>query len=120
MIVVSVVVSIAGVFIGIAGAKFGTFGTICTLSIGGIWASKSYTITTEKDVIDKSVGGVLYNLNNSTESEKQQLKQSIEKVCPSCSALENLGMPTLSQQSVSELQNMQTGLAGLTFSNIKI
>lgn len=92
-------------------------GAMVDTTLGSI---KPYTITTEKDVIDKSVGGVLYNLNNSTESEKQQLKQSIEKVCPSCSALENLGMPTLSQQSVSELQNMQTGLAGLTFSNIKI
>jgi hypothetical protein len=79
-----------------------------------------YVPTTEKDVIDKGVGGVLSSFNNLSQSESQKLKESIDKVCPSCSALGNIGMPTLSQQTVSELQNMQTGLGGINFSNIKI
>lgn len=80
----------------------------------------SYVPTTEKDVIDKGVGGILNNFQNLSESETQKLKESIDKVCPSCSALGNIGMPTLSQQTVSELQNMQTGLGNINFSNIKI
>lgn len=80
----------------------------------------SYTPTTESDVIDKGVGGILNSFQNLTPSESQKLKESIENVCPSCSTLGNIGMPTLSQQTVSELQNMQTGLAGFNFSNIKI
>lgn len=80
----------------------------------------SYTITTEKDVIDKGVGGILNNFQNLSEAETQKLKESIDKVCPSCATLGNIGMPTLNQQTVYELQNMQTGLAGINFSNIKI
>lgn len=79
-----------------------------------------YVATTQKDVIDKGVGGVLSSFNNLTELESQKLKESIDKVCPSCATLENIGMPTLSQQTISELQNMQTGLGNINFSNIKI
>lgn len=80
----------------------------------------TYIPTTEKDIIDKGVGGVLSSFQNLTQAETQKLKESIDKVCPSCSTLDNLGMPTLSQQTTSELQNMKTGLEGFTFSNIKI
>jgi hypothetical protein len=62
----------------------------------------------------------LSSFNNLTELESQKLKESIDKVCPSCATLENIGMPTLSQQTISELQNMQTGLGNINFSNIKI
>jgi hypothetical protein len=92
-------------------------GAMVDTTLGSI---KPYTITTEKDVIDKGVGGVLSSFNNLTELESQKLKESIDKVCPSCATLENIGMPTLSQQTISELQNMQTGLGNINFSNIKI
>jgi len=54
-----------------------------------------------------------------TPKENEDLKNAIDRVCPSCATLGNIGMPTLSQQTVSELQNMQTGLAGIDYSNLK-
>ena len=54
-----------------------------------------------------------------TPKESEDLKVAIDRVCPSCATLGNIGMPTLSQQTVYDLQNMQTGLAGIDFSNLK-
>ena len=54
-----------------------------------------------------------------TPKETEDLKVAIDRVCPSCATLGNIGMPTLSQQTVYDLQNMQTGLAGIDFSNLK-
>lgn len=51
--------------------------------------------------------------------ESEDLKVAIDRVCPSCSTLGNIGMPTLSQQAIYDFQNMKTGLEGLNFKNLK-
>lgn len=71
------------------------------------------------------VGGlpqsVLTNLDYTklTSKQSEDLKVAIDKVCPSCSTLDNIGMPTLSSQNMYDLQNMKTGLEGINFSNLK-